>query len=191
MEGYGLYWYCLELISANVDRHHITFELEHDAELIAHDTGIHYERVQEMMGYMIEQALFENNDGIITCMKLAKRIDQSMTSDTNFRRVIKDLTDSHDSVMTLSGQNHEKSCKKIEGRSKKVEGKGRFTPPTLIQVKEYCLERNNDVDPQKFIDHYQANGWMRGKSKVKDWKACVRTWERQTTPPSSYGEGGI
>ena len=54
----------------------------------------------------------------------------------------------------------------------------RFTPPTYEQVSSYCLERNNNVDAQRFVDHYQANGWMRGKTKMKDWKAAVRFWER-------------
>lgn len=54
----------------------------------------------------------------------------------------------------------------------------RFTPPTVEQVKEYCFERGNDVDPQRFVDHYTANGWMVGKTKMKDWKAAVRTWEK-------------
>lgn len=50
-------------------------------------------------------------------------------------------------------------------------------PPTLKEVTAYCQKRQNGVDPQEFLDHYEANGWMRGKSKVKDWMACVRTWE--------------
>jgi len=54
----------------------------------------------------------------------------------------------------------------------------RFVPPTVEQVFEYCNERCNNVDAQNFVDHYTANGWMRGKVKVKDWKACVRTWEK-------------
>jgi len=54
----------------------------------------------------------------------------------------------------------------------------RFTPPTLSEVIAYCNERANHVDPQRFINHYSANGWMRGKNKIKDWKACVRTWEQ-------------
>lgn len=52
-----------------------------------------------------------------------------------------------------------------------------FHPPTLEEVAEYCRERKNGIDPQEFIDHYSANGWMRGKTKISDWKACVRTWE--------------
>ena len=54
----------------------------------------------------------------------------------------------------------------------------RFTPPSLEDVQIYCLERNNSVDPQAFIDFYESKGWMVGKNKMKDWKAAVRTWER-------------
>lgn len=56
---------------------------------------------------------------------------------------------------------------------------GRFTPPTLEEVEAYCLERNNGIDAQTFIDFYSAKGWMIGKNKMKDWKASVRTWERK------------
>ena len=56
----------------------------------------------------------------------------------------------------------------------------RFTPPTLEDVKAYCEERNNNVDPQKWFDYYTANGWMVGKNKMKDWKASVRTWEKNS-----------
>jgi hypothetical protein len=76
MEGYGLYWYCLELISQTVEPHNLNFELEHDAEIISHRTGIHYERVQEMMAFMVDLGLFEQGNGTITCFKLAKRCDE-------------------------------------------------------------------------------------------------------------------
>lgn len=56
--------------------------------------------------------------------------------------------------------------------------RARFTPPTLAQVSEYCRERNNGVDPQRFLDYYTANGWKVGKNPMKDWKAAVRTWEK-------------
>lgn len=54
----------------------------------------------------------------------------------------------------------------------------RFTPPTLDEVKEYVKERGSAVDAEKWFNHYTANGWMVGKNKMKDWKAAVRTWER-------------
>jgi len=59
----------------------------------------------------------------------------------------------------------------------KQKNKGRFTPPTVDEVKAYCAERKNKVDPNKFINFYESKGWMIGKNKMKDWKACVRTWE--------------
>ena len=54
----------------------------------------------------------------------------------------------------------------------------RFKPPTLEEVQAYCSERGNRVDPQRWYDHYSANGWKVGKNTMKDWKASVRTWER-------------
>lgn len=57
----------------------------------------------------------------------------------------------------------------------------RFTPPSVEQVTEYCKERNNNVDPQSFVDFYTAKGWMVGKNKMRDWKAAVRTWEQNRT----------
>ena len=61
---------------------------------------------------------------------------------------------------------------------KKKSGNGIFKPPTVQMVTEYCLQRKNGVDPEKFIDHYTARGWSIKGSKIKDWRACVRTWER-------------
>ena len=55
----------------------------------------------------------------------------------------------------------------------------RFTPPTVDEVRDYCYDRGNAVDPQRFVDYYTSNGWMVGKNKMKDWKAAVRTWEQK------------
>ena len=72
----------------------------------------------------------------------------------------------------------------------------RFVPPTVEQVREYCDARGNRIDPAAFVDHYTANGWMRGKNKLKDWKAAVRTWEknqngnRTGTNRTTYGRNG-
>lgn len=69
----------------------------------------------------------------------------------------------------------------------------RFIAPTVSEVAAYCSERNNGINAQKFIDHYEANGWMRGKNKIKCWKACVRTWESRDaeSKPKSQWRGGI
>ena len=57
--------------------------------------------------------------------------------------------------------------------------------PTLEDVKAYCQERGNRVDPERFIDYYTANGWKVGKNPMKDWKAAVRTWERSESKMNS------
>lgn len=66
----------------------------------------------------------------------------------------------------------------------------RFTPPTVEDVESYCQERGNAVDAQRFVDFYAASGWMRGKSPIRDWKACVRTWEKNNDERNGGGKNG-
>jgi len=54
-----------------------------------------------------------------------------------------------------------------------------FKKPTFEEVKEYCNERNNSVNPQSFIDFYESKGWKVGNQSMKDWKAAIRTWEQR------------
>lgn len=115
LEGYGLYWYCIELIAGKVDADNITFSLEHDARIIARNTGSTTQKVEEMMRYFVNIGLFENSDGVITCLKMARRLDQSMTSNKAMRAIIDQInkpesnkppistatsSGNHDSIMT-------------------------------------------------------------------------------------------
>jgi hypothetical protein len=54
----------------------------------------------------------------------------------------------------------------------------RFLIPSILEISTYCQERKNEINAEQFYDHYQSNGWMVGKNKMKDWKAAVRTWEK-------------
>ena len=54
----------------------------------------------------------------------------------------------------------------------------RFVPPTLEEVKAYCKERGNNVNPETWFDFYTANGFKVGRNQMKDWKASIRYWER-------------
>ena len=67
----------------------------------------------------------------------------------------------------------EKKGKDQDGRKRPA-----FVKPTLEEVAAYCQERGNQVSPEQFIDRYEANGWMVGKAPMKDWRACLRNWER-------------
>lgn len=64
--------------------------------------------------------------------------------------------------------------------SKNIVTLKRFIPPTVEQIKAYCDERGVYlIDPEQFIDYYEARGWMLNKNrKMVDWKAAVRTWEK-------------
>ena len=65
-------------------------------------------------------------------------------------------------------------------KSNKERGTSRnFVPPSLSEVKAYCQERNNGINPEQFIDFYESKGWFVGKNKMKDWKAAVRNWEQR------------
>ena len=68
----------------------------------------------------------------------------------------------------------------FEGEISKPVKFKRFKKPTIQEVNEYCIERNNSVNSESFIDFYESNGWKVGKNPMKDWKACVRTWEKNT-----------
>ena len=72
------------------------------------------------------------------------------------------------------------------------EEKESFIPPTVREVKEYCGERKNDVDPDKFVSFYSSNGWRVGKNPMRDWRASVRSWERNALSEADKrrGRGG-
>ena len=78
--------------------------------------------------------------------------------------------------VSIDKDSKDKDSKEESARGEKDK---RFYPPTLDEVKQYCEERKNNIDPMAFIDFYSSKGWMIGKNRMKDWKAAVRTWERK------------
>lgn len=82
-------------------------------------------------------------------------------------------------ALTLEGTSAPVVSDRIEENEKIV----RFRKPTLDEISSYCRERKNGIDPQRFYDYQEARGWMIGKAKMKDWKAAVRTWERNDPKP--------
>ncbi|MBK5722537.1 hypothetical protein JGH11_16810 [Dysgonomonas sp. Marseille-P4677] len=78
---------------------------------------------------------------------------------------------------TLPYTNTKDKTREDKTREKEKTKKEIFRKPSLQEVVEYCRHRENDLDPQTFVDFYEAKNWMIGKNKMKDWQACVRTWE--------------
>lgn len=112
---------------------------------------------------------------------------------TNVKKSLDNLVDEYGAVLTkqaiLDAKKQGKShIKYVEGvlKNKMLEEnipannpkRKRFVKPTVEEVSQYCIERNNNVDAQHFYDYYESNGWKVGKNSMKDWKAAVRTWER-------------
>jgi len=170
-QGYGIYWYCLELIARNVEKHNLTFELEHDAELIADDFKLSADLVQHIMTYMVELELFENTDGIISCLKMASRTDEYTQKLINYKK-------NQDNVTTMSLQNPTKSGlieeKRIE--EKIVEEKKQLkTPiPYNFTVSKRVIKWANEKgyrDLNKHLDNFilvaQSNNY-----KYTDWDAA-------------------
>jgi hypothetical protein len=82
-------------------------------------------------------------------------------------------------------ENHMKSCdnhmgnrKEEIGKRKEERGNGRFIQPSLDEVRAYCTERKNTIDPEKWLAFYESNGWRVGKNPMKSWKSAIITWEK-------------
>ncbi len=203
LEGYGLYWYCIELIAGKVGKENITFELEHDARVIARNTGSTTQKVEEMMKYFVTVNLFENTNGVVTCLKLAKRLDQSMTSNPEMRGIISNLK-SHDKVMIKSDKVMQDYTRldKTKGEETKditpvakapVEQKKRFIAPLATEVYDYMIEKQLTIEEaneqsDRFHDFYGSKGWMVGKNKMKNWKMAVNNWVRSNKPVNNSSQ---
>ena len=122
---------------------------------------------------------------------MKEQIDRDMQKyeakcNKNRENVLRRYTDVNDGIRTDTKSTKEKAKEKEKAKAKEKEStppispsRGtRFTPPTLDEVRAYCLERGGRVSAEKWYDYYTANGWKVGKNPMKDWKAAVRNWER-------------
>lgn len=99
-------------------------------------------------------------------------------------------SDSYSDSDSDSNSNKDLDNNKPPNPLKGAAGK-RFTKPSVSEIRDYCEERNNGIDAQEFFDFYEAKGWMIGRSPMKDWRACVRTWEknaRNRNAPDRYAD---
>ena len=67
----------------------------------------------------------------------------------------------------------------IDKKERNIKERKIFKKPTVDEIQDYCNERNNGINAEAFYDFYESKDWMVGKNKMKDWKACVRTWEKR------------
>jgi hypothetical protein len=134
LEGYGLYWYCIELIVGKVSADNITFELKHDARVIARNTGSSVQKVEEMMKRFVDVGLFENQEGAITCLKVAKRLMTSATSNPQMRNLIQNIKSKQDDKEPSCHRHVAVMQDKIRIDKIREEKKDKYTPPIPAEL---------------------------------------------------------
>ena len=157
-QGYGIYWYCLELIARNVEKHNLTFELEHDAEIIADDFKLSSDLVQHIMSFMVDIGLFENTTGVITCLKMATRTDEYT------QKLIQSNKKSPDNIPTLSGDNPKKSVLIEEKRREE------------IRTEENITDKKKPLRTI-VLDNYFEDFWYKYPKKVGK-EAAIKSWNK-------------
>lgn len=125
---------------------------------------IFYEKSQ-LLDHKIENSICENLD--VESLDV-ENLDIEVLDVENQRQINTNI---------LSKDKLSKEELKVDSKKRKV-----FKKPSVEEVQAYCEERQNSIDPEEFVDFYESKGWVVGKSPMKDWKAAVRTWEK-----NSYG----
>lgn len=113
---------------------------------------------------------------------------------TNVKKSLDNLVDEYGAVLTkqaiLDAKKQGKShIKYVEGvlKNKMLEEnipannpkRKRFVKPTVEEVRQYCIERNNNIDAEEFYSYYESIGWKVGKNHMKNWKFAIITWEKR------------
>ena len=113
-----------------------------------------------------------------------KKIQANEASEANEANALKTKqtkqTQANEAVIDSVSVSVSDSVSVIDSDKEQKEQEKYIIPPSIFLITKYCKERNNNVDPQMFFDHYEARGWIpKGYTKkMKDWKAAVRTWEK-------------
>jgi hypothetical protein len=126
-----------------------------------------------------------------TCLKRLEETKEINTQITNKYRIIticnyesyqgieNDTNKQPNKQLTSNQQatNKQLTTNKKNKEEKELKNDKKFIIPKIEEIKNYCQERNNNVNSDKFFNFYESKGWMVGKNKMKDWKAAIRTWE--------------
>ena len=174
--GYGIFWRIVERLYQAEGLHEADYDLisyaiqDDDKKIksIVEDFGLFYRKGKHFGSHSVDR-------------RLEKRRDKSEKSKraANAR---------HASAEHPQSDSNAKKKEEKEKKERKHIETGRFAPPTIEDVRSYCMERKNRVDPDRWLSHYEANGWKVGKNPMKDWRAAVRTWEHDGAEPKGQIE---
>ena len=171
--------------------------IPYNAEMLASVTGHQVGTIKQALSMFKELGLIEVlENGAIYMLDIQNFIGKGSTEADRQRLYDRRISEERKQNKLTQSRNLEEICKKstpeieielekdieiekeINSSASTTTKRKRFEKPTLSQITQYCLERNNNVNAEQFYDYYESNGWKVGKNSMKDWKACVRTWER-------------
>lgn len=156
---------------------------------IAEWTGASKRTVSTTLNSLCEKGLLEkrtiNTNGMRCC---SYKVCKNFMGDEKIAwGVMKKL---HGGGEKIAPNNIDNNTRDINNNPPNPPKGGKKIPPTIEEVREYAQSRGNVVDPDYFFDYYEGLNWMRGKTKVKDWQATYRTWERREDAGSKRTETG-
>jgi hypothetical protein len=167
--GYAVYFHCIELITADISENNLTYELEHDSEIIADNLKITgdstksgIEIVENIMKTIINLGLFNESNNKIVCYKLAKRLDSSMTSNPKFREQIKK---SHDLIMIESCKTRLEETRLDNTRKEKNK---KSTPKAEKKLFLDCVKLT-DSEYQKLLDKFNLEDTLDKIEKLNNY----------------------
>ena len=172
--------------------------IPYNTEMLASVTGHQVGTIKQALSMFKELGLIEVlENGAIYMLDIQNFIGKGSTEADRQRLYYRRISEERKQNKLAQSRNLKEICKKstpeieielekdieiekeIHSSAKSTTTKRkRFEKPSISDIKQYCIERNNNVDAQHFYDHYESNGWKVGKNSMKDWKAAVRTWEK-------------
>lgn len=172
--------------------------IPYNAEMLASVTGHQVGTIKQALSMFKELGLIEVlENGAIYMLDIQNFIGKGSTEADRQRLYDRRISEERKQNKLTQSRNLEEICKKstpeieieleknieiekeIYSSAKSTTTKRkRFEKPSISDIKQYCIERNNCVNAEQFYDYYESNGWKVGKNSMKDWRAAVRTWER-------------
>ena len=158
--------------------------IPYSADMLASVTGHQVGTIKQALSVFKDLGLIDVLDnGAIYMLDIQNFIGKGSSEADRKReyrqRIETDKTNVQTNLRQISEKSPPEIEKEIHSSAKSTTTKRkRFEKPTLSEIEQYCIERNNNVNAEQFFDYYESNGWKVGKNSMKDWKAAVRTWEK-------------
>lgn len=175
----------------------LTFKnmLPYDLKMLATVLRVDIAQMKMALELFEQLGLVTKTDNEVLFMSdIQALIGQSSTEAERIAKYRKRIAGCTESVQMLQTCTPKIELEKEKELKKDIELEGetttRFHKPSISEIQQYCEERKNTVNAEKFFNYYEANGWKVGKNKMKDWKACVRTWEQNEKKYHTSQNGG-